>query len=270
MDSTYYYSLDTDVPYYFEFKGDQFVLYDWPSRDHQVFGIKVPVPGYPEYTAYKTAGPYTINEQGGFNILSVGDRSFIILKNDTIICVLLDVLGKTTFQPRVYWGINRTTLGSVSQRSVGLYTPEWNKQIKYSTGQTVYSRSSVALGPPFDLHRYRGLWMTNATSDGKGQWIEIATNSDSDKIVVLNGLILPDNLGAFNYVNRAKTIQVNAEGFQQIVELADTPNPQVIRLKKVLTNSGIIRLTVIDVYHGSSSTDVALSFIGFLSSSLLF
>jgi hypothetical protein len=265
MDAKYYYSLDTDVPYYFMFVRDQFTLYDWPSRDRKGLGNKVEVPDYPEYVAYKTEGKYSISNSGRYNILTVNERSFLLLSKDDDICVLIERPNDSNYQPRIYWGVNQKILNEVSKRSVGLYTPEWNNQVKYSTCKLEFPGSVIALGPPFNLYRYRGLWLSGSEGNDKSQWIDIVANSGSNKLVIINGLVLPDCLSAYGYVGRVKKIQVSYSGIEQEFVLKDTPNPQLVILKDVLPRGSTIHITVIDVYKGTGSTTVALSFVGLLS-----
>lgn len=79
---------------------------------------------------------------------------------------------------------------------------------------------------------------------------------ESDEIVVANGFIRVDRPEWYYNNARIKKALVETSRGSWLLDIKDTPNPQIIKLPKKV--AGKIRLTIKAVYEGEKYNDVCL------------
>lgn len=265
----YYYSMDSDVPYFFEFNGNEISIYDWPSTDHPAIGRSTSVPGYNDYLAYLISGKYSIKRKGLFKELIINEKPYIMLALGNEICILIESDIEMPYRKRMYWGVNERYLLDIFKRSCGLYSPEWPKLIRTSDGLKSYDGISIPLFPPFNIPRYGGIWLVKANSTESNPWIELAAGNNVDKIVVINGVVLPGSIDQYKQFDRAKNIIIRYDNIEQNELLRDDPNPQVIYLSKCIDKTTKVMINIVDTYQGDERRILGISYIGFMSSLVL-
>lgn len=267
--SQYTYYNDGVGTYYFEFSKGKLIIQDWQQYEDQKDQDSVELPGFPGLFSKVFIENYNIIEQNGFLIINTKKRSFICLFHESDICILIDIESAPNSHKRVYWGINSIILKETKQKVPGIFTPEWESKIRVSTFLSGTTKQGIRYKPPFGRIGYSAIWIEGAKGNGIGEWIEIDNTQITDKLLFLNGVILPTSLSSFIENSRIKKIQIDFNGFSQIVELTDTPNPQIVNLGQKASKTRI-RITILDVYKGTKYTDCGLSFFGtiFLDSTL--
>ena len=110
-------------------------------------------------------------------------------------------------------------------------------------------------------------WVEGVDGPGINEWIEIkgvrSQYGDTPKIgglVFSNGFVSFDKPFLFQDNNRVKELMITEHDGSKpyIVQLFDSPNPQVIRFSEPYDT---VRLTIVDVYHGRKWDDTCINFL---------
>ena len=105
-------------------------------------------------------------------------------------------------------------------------------------------------------------WVEGKDGYGIDEWIEKRIVNNIDEIVFFNGYISPNRPDLFFANSRVKEILITSDQYSETFHVADTPNPQILKLNKKV--SGDIRFTIKDVYKGNKYQDTCIAGIYFL------
>lgn len=125
-------------------------------------------------------------------------------------------------------GINSSIIQKTKKKALEIFTLEWDAKIKVSTFLPGTTNGGIKYKSPFGRVEYGAIWIEDGKGKGVGEWVEIDNSQTTDKMLFLNGVILPGSPASFIENGRIKKLQIDFDGFSQIAELVDTPNPQVV------------------------------------------
>ena len=251
----YYYWSDAGGEWYFEFNNSEFVLYDFSLTEKN----QVPLPGYEgDMTAVLVKGRYIIEHSNNFKYLIVDDHQYLIIDDGDKYCFLYELNDKHI----AYYGVNQKYI--TSRKKVPVFiTPEFDHFIQFSSALSGSSRDGIRYRPPFSRISYDSLWAFDISHE-KNQWIAFKDFTNTDTIIIFNGMIYPKNMDYYKYNARAKNIVISYNGNKQVETLKDSPYPQIIKLKVPPGGERTIRIDINDYYEGTRFSDAVISFIGFI------
>ena len=92
-----------------------------------------------------------------------------------------------------------------------------------------------------------------------GQYVDMSWDSEVGALFLINGFVSFSKPALYGLNNRVKRVRVSTDAQEpQEVEVADTPDPQLILLNR---GARKIRLTILAVYPGSKRNDTCLSMV---------
>lgn len=107
----------------------------------------------------------------------------------------------------------------------------------------------------------RKAWVEGAQGSGVGEWIQFRFGKERDaltlsSLTIVNGYAKSDEI--FKKNNRVRQLRISHSAGEERVELSDSPYPQEVRLRSPVRTYWI-RLTIENIYRGSTYDDTAVS-----------
>jgi hypothetical protein len=251
-----YYDDLGSPPYRFSFFNELF-YFDIPELDlHKLEEM--------QHIKGTIQGNYKVSESEKFVYINVKDKKYLVLYQDSLLCILIDCANNDTF-----FGINKNSKYVTNVRGRGgIYIGIRDDRVL--SRKTSSFLIEVINGKEI---AYNGLtakyylqvtkpWVEGVEGNGIGEWIEKEAVHDIRDIVVFNGYIDPNRPDLYYANSRVKEILISAGSNKWNYHIEDTPNPQVLSLP--IPVSGTIRFTIQDVYEGNKYTDTCIGGIFFL------
>ena len=211
-------------------------------------------------------GRYTIIEENGFVYILAAEKKYLVLYNESVVCVLIDCQNNDAF-----FGLNKNsvyvTIREERYPYIGV-TGQLPTYRRVSSFMTETVRGSIINYDGSNEKYFMELkkpWVEGVEGHGIGEWIEVkyAGNKDGiSGILFFNGYIDPNRPDLFYANSRIKEVLVTSKQYSWTYQIQDTPNPQILPLPKNFDD--IIRFTIMDVYEGSRYSDTSVAGIYFL------
>jgi hypothetical protein len=253
-----YYSDLKSPPFRFSFYEGIFYM-DIPELDYIKSEVEGPIKG-----TFK--GEYTIHEENGFVYILVGEKKFLVLHSEDLVCVLIDCENNDAF-----FGVNKKSEHMSAERGILMYMA-----IDRRSGRNVSSfLTETGRGETINydgshekyFFELTKPWVEGVEGQGMGEWLEtypVGNASDCD-IVFFNVYIDPNRPDLYYANSRIKEVTVTSGQNTQMFQIQDTPNFQILSLPDGFYDFyDLLRFTIKDIYEGSRYTDTCLAGIYFL------
>jgi hypothetical protein len=237
-----------------------------PSEIHFVNGhARWYVPKTDEIVREVTISPYRSETSSGlpFVVDSSGQRVMLLLRNDEIVDLAMEVAG----QPNVS-GVGRFIfLGTRASAwsALNIYVPSANTVVSsyLREGDLHYGAANIA-----ERLTVESPWVEGVPGHGIGEYIEFDLSSEAEPevgtfngIYVYNGFIDYDRPHLYRQNSRVRRFLVRdlTANEEWTVDLADTPNPQIIEM--IGRERHRIQLVIDQVYPGTKYDDTCIAAI---------
>jgi hypothetical protein len=211
-------------------------------------------------------GRYTIIEENGLVYILAAEKKYLVLYNESVVCVLLDCQNNDAF-----FGFNKNSIYVTIREGrypfIG-FAGQWSFDTRVSSFLTETVSGSVKNYDGFpEKYQFelRKPWVEGVDGHGIGEWLEtrpIGSPSNLSGILFFNGYIDPNRPDLFYANSRIKEVLVTSTQYSWTYQIQDTPNPQIMPLPENFDD--ILRFTIMDVYEGSRYSDTCLAGIYFL------
>jgi hypothetical protein len=246
-----YYDDLSSPPFVFSFLNKTFYI-DIPELDPEKVEQLELIKGNIQF-------PYHVDVKNGFTYINAGNKKYLVLYNNSLLCILIDCSNNDAFfglnknSKYIHIGEYRNFIGITGFNS--LYN---NPRVSSFLVETINGKKIEYNGRHenyyYELTRP---WVEGVKGYGIGEWIEMEVANNIDEIVFFNGYIDPNRPDLYYSNSRVKEITITAGNEDWILPIKDTPNPQVLKLNKLV--SGRIRFTINSVYEGSRYADTCIA-----------
>ena len=250
-----YYDDLRSPPFKFSFYEGIFFI-DIPEIDNEKIEEGKPIKDH-------IIGKYKTMNKDGLTYISVENKTYLVLYQKEIICVLIDCSNNEAF-----FGLNKNSqyvsVGNGMKPFIGI-TGQWTDSRRVSSFLTEYVRGKEIKYDGSKEKYYYELtkpWVEGVEGNGINEWIEIEPFGKVCGIVFFNGYIDPNRPDLFYANSRIKEIKINSNQGEFNFQIKDTPCPQILSFPNSF--DGKLRLTIKDVYEGIKYSDTSLAGIYFL------
>ena len=226
-------------------------------------------PSYEEDIFQTFQGNYIETKQGPFSIINLDNKLILYLPSkDGKFAFLIPLKDAGEGKWPLFSGVSKGLYDSgyfivpSVVKKISSYLTEKTGDITFTYNPSAFPNGIIRHGPMWtgQYERAGTIWATDGY--GIGESITIKSYLGSSGIILQNGFVAPWNLDLYYQNSRVKKILVEYNGFSEIEKIADTPNPQIIDLKRDDVEE--VTITILEVYPGTKYKDTAISSILFL------
>ena len=212
---------------------------------------------------------YTEKKQSPFTIINMKDKEMLFLPSkDGRVAYVIPLKDAGDGKWPVFCGVEKELFDigyfilSSKVEKISSYFTEKIGDNTFTYNPSGFSNGVIRHGVVWtgEYERNGTIWVTGGS--GIGESTTVKSYMGNSGIILQNGFIAPWNLDLYYQNSRIKRIRIEYKGFSEIVDIADTPNPQIIDLKRDDVEE--VTITIVEVYPGTKYNNTAISSILFL------